>query len=98
MVANLPAVWCGVAIGILWMGAFAIHGMSSVFLGVLGTSAGWALFQFFMIMRANCSGLLTAEWRGAPGRLSGAWQQGLCCLLPQRYGLRRAVSCKDLEG
>jgi hypothetical protein len=53
--------------GVLWMGAFAVYGLSSVWLGALGTSAGWALFQIFMIMTANCSGLLTAEWRSAPG-------------------------------
>jgi L-rhamnose-H+ transport protein len=56
--------WCGIAMGVLWMGAMAIYGVSSVYLGALGTSAGWALFQIFMIMTANCSGLLTAEWKG----------------------------------
>jgi L-rhamnose-H+ transport protein len=64
--AWFPEVWCGIAMGILWMSAFAIYGVSSVFLGALGTSAGWALFQIFMIMTANCSGVLTAEWRSAP--------------------------------
>ena len=37
-----------------------------MFLGVLGTSVGWALFQIFMIMTANLSGVLTGEWKGAP--------------------------------
>lgn len=50
---------------ILWMGAFALYGMSAVYLGALGTSIGWGLFQIFMIMTATVSGLLTAEWRGA---------------------------------
>jgi len=58
--------WCGVAMGALWMGAFAVYGVSSVYLGTLGTSAGWALFQIFMIMTATCAGMLTAEWKGAP--------------------------------
>ena len=58
--------WCGVLMGVLWMGAFAIYGVSSVYLGPLGTSAGWALFQIFMIMTANCLGILSAEWRNAP--------------------------------
>jgi len=52
--------------GVLWMGAFAVYGVGSVYLGDLGTSVGWALFQIFMIMTANGSGLLTSEWRGAP--------------------------------
>ncbi len=66
-----PDAWCGVLMGLLWMGAFAIYGVSSVYLGPLGTSAGWALFQIFMIMTANCAGIFTAEWRNAPG--SAKW-------------------------
>ena len=62
----MSEAWCGVAMGALWMGAFAIYGVSSVYLGTLGTSAGWALFQIFMIMTANASGMLTAEWKGSP--------------------------------
>jgi L-rhamnose-H+ transport protein len=61
-----PDVWFGCLMGVLWMGAFAIYGVSSVYLGALGTSIGWALFQIFMIMTANVSGVLTGEWRSAP--------------------------------
>jgi L-rhamnose-H+ transport protein len=61
-----PDAWWGFAMGALWMGAFAIYGVSSVYLGALGTSAGWALFQIFMIITANGSGLITSEWKGAP--------------------------------
>jgi L-rhamnose-H+ transport protein len=66
-----PDAWCGVLMGALWMAAFAIYGVSSVYLGPLGTSAGWALFQIFMIMTASCAGIFTAEWRNAPG--SARW-------------------------
>lgn len=59
-------VFWPVLMGVLWMGAFALYGMSAVYLGALGTSIGWGLFQLFMIMTATISGLLTAEWRGAP--------------------------------
>lgn len=61
-----PDVWFGCLMGVLWMSAFAIYGVSSVYLGVLGTSIGWALFQIFMIMTATLSGVLTGEWRSAP--------------------------------
>ncbi|MDE3167089.1 MAG: hypothetical protein KGN36_14885 [Acidobacteriota bacterium] len=61
-----PGLWCGCLMAVLWMGAVAIYGVSSVYLGELGTSAGWALFQIFMIITANLSGVLTGEWRGAP--------------------------------
>lgn len=47
----------------LWMGAFAVYGMSAALLGEWGTSIGWGLFQIFMIMTASLSGLLTGEWR-----------------------------------
>jgi L-rhamnose-H+ transport protein len=54
---------CGALMGAFWMGAMALYGVSSVWLGVLGTSVGWALFQIFMIITANLSGVLAGEWR-----------------------------------
>jgi L-rhamnose-H+ transport protein len=51
--------------GILWMGAFALYGMSATFLGALGTSVGWGLLQIFMIMTATLAGALTGEWKHA---------------------------------
>lgn len=48
---------------VLWMGAFALYGMSSAYLGRFGTSIGWGLFQIFMIMAATLSGFITGEWR-----------------------------------
>jgi len=73
------AVW-PVSMALLWMGAFALYGMSSVLLGSLGTSVGWGLFQIFMIMIATLSGLLTGEWRGAPRRALAFLAAGLCVL------------------
>jgi hypothetical protein len=54
--------------GGLWMGAFALYGMSATYLGLFGTSIGWGLFQIFMIMTATLSGVLTGEWTRAPRR------------------------------
>lgn len=51
--------------GALWMGAFAVYGMSATFLGTLGTSVGWGLLQIFMIMTAILAGVFTGEWRYA---------------------------------
>ena len=51
--------------GALWMGAFAVYGMSASFLGPLGTSVGWGLMQIFMILTAILSGVFTGEWRHA---------------------------------
>jgi L-rhamnose-H+ transport protein len=49
--------------GFLWMGAFALYGMSTTFLGVLGTSVGWGLMQIAMVMTATLAGVLTGEWK-----------------------------------
>jgi L-rhamnose-proton symport protein RhaT len=72
--------WLASLMGLFWMGAFALYGVSAVFLGTLGTSVGWALFQIFMIMTATLSGVVTGEWRTAP-RLAkqGLWS-GLALL------------------
>ena len=51
--------------GLLWMGAFALYGMSATYLGALGTSVGWGLLQIFMIMTATMAGVLTGEWKHA---------------------------------
>jgi hypothetical protein len=37
---NCPDVFWPALMGVLWMGAFALYGMSAVHLGVLGTSIG----------------------------------------------------------
>jgi L-rhamnose-H+ transport protein len=73
------AVW-PTLMALLWMGAFALYGMSSVLLGSLGTSVGWGLFQIFMIMTATASGLLTDEWSDAPRRSLALLAAGLCLL------------------
>jgi L-rhamnose-H+ transport protein len=75
-----PDVWYGCAMGVLWMGAFAVYGVSSVYLGALGTSVGWALFQIFMIMTANVSGVLTGEWKEAPAHARRGLWVGLALL------------------
>jgi L-rhamnose-H+ transport protein len=75
-----PDVWFGCLMGVFWMGAFAIYGVSSVYLGALGTSVGWALFQIFMIMTANLSGVLTGEWKGAPRAAKRGLWVGLALL------------------
>jgi L-rhamnose-H+ transport protein len=55
-----------VLMAVFWMGSMAVYGVAAIFLGVLGTSIGWALFQIFMIMTANTSGMITGEWRHSP--------------------------------
>ncbi len=63
--SRLPDFSQSSLMGVLWMGAFALYGMSATFLGVLGTSVGWGLMQIFMILTATLAGVLTGEWRQA---------------------------------
>jgi len=69
------------SMGLLWMGSMAIYGVAAVYLGKLGTSVGWGLFQIFMIITANLSGLLTGEWRAAPHAARHQLYSGLALLI-----------------
>jgi len=66
--------------GVFWMGAMSIYGVAAVYLGALGLSVGWGLFQIFNIMSANVSGVLTGEWRTAPPRALRTLYIGLALL------------------
>ena len=66
--------------GVFWMGAMSIYGVAAVYLGALGTSVGWGLFQIFNIMAANVSGVLTGEWRSAPAGALRTLYAGLALL------------------
>jgi len=75
-----PEILLPVLMGVLWMGAFALYGMSATYLGTLGTSIGWGLFQIFMIMTATLSGVLTGEWKKAPTSSRLLLASGFACL------------------
>jgi L-rhamnose-H+ transport protein len=51
--------------GLLWIGAVAIYGVSTRYLGRLGDSAGWAIYQIAMVLTANIGGVIAGEWKGA---------------------------------
>jgi L-rhamnose-H+ transport protein len=75
-----PDLFWSSLMGVLWMGAFALYGMSATYLGSLGTSIGWGLFQIFMIMTATLSGVCTGEWKRAPRLATLLLGLGLTCL------------------
>ncbi len=60
-----------VGMAALWMGAVAVYGVASVYLGRLGTSVVWGLFQIFMIITANSGGIATGEWKTAASAARG---------------------------
>ncbi len=75
-----PDGWWSVLMAVLWMGAMALYGMSAAYMGGLGTSVGWGLFQIFMIMTATLSGVWTGEWQRAPRSSRFLLAAGLVCL------------------
>ena len=75
-----PDVFWAVLMGTLWMGAFALYGMSATYLGRFGTSIGWGLFQIFMIMAATLSGVFTGEWKYAPKSARALLGASITCL------------------
>ena len=64
--SKCPDMFWAILMATLWMGAFALYGMSATYLGRFGTSIGWGLFQIFMIMTATLAGVFTGEWKHAP--------------------------------
>lgn len=77
---KLPDMFWAVLMATLWMGAFALYGMSATYLGRFGTSIGWGLFQIFMIMTATLSGVFTGEWRHAPRFARALLALSMVCL------------------
>jgi L-rhamnose-H+ transport protein len=75
-----PDPFRAILMAILWMGAFALYGMSAIYLGRFGTSIGWGLFQIFMIMTATLSGVFTGEWKCAPRFAQALLVLSIICL------------------
>jgi L-rhamnose-H+ transport protein len=67
--------------GLLWIGAVAIYGVATRFLGHLGDSAGWAIYQITMVLAANVAGVLFGEWRAASRRASLVLCAGVIVLI-----------------
>ena len=78
--AWLPDAGHATLMAVLWMGAMSVYGVAAVYLGALGTSVGWGLFQIFMIMTANFGGVITGEWAGAPRSALRTLYAGLALL------------------
>jgi L-rhamnose-H+ transport protein len=75
-----PDFWFPMMMGALWFGCMAVYGSAAVLLGALGTSVGWGLFQIFVIITANVSGLMTGEWRAAGPQALRLLRGGLALL------------------
>lgn len=67
--------------GLLWIGAVAIYGLSTRYLGRLGDSAGWAIYQITMVLTANAGGIVAGEWKSANRRAIIVLASGVLILL-----------------
>jgi L-rhamnose-H+ transport protein len=66
--------------GSMWMIAIAIYSSATVFLGVLGVSIGWALFNITLILSGNLAGVWTGEWRTTSKSIINANLAGVAIL------------------
>jgi L-rhamnose-H+ transport protein len=64
----VPDAFLSLVMGLLWIGAVAIYGLSTRYLGWLGDSAGWAIYQITMVLTANGAGVMAGEWKSAGRR------------------------------
>ncbi len=67
--------------GSIWMIAIAIYSSGTVFLGILGVSVGWALFNITMILAGNLAGVMTGEWKAIARRIFNVNLAGVTALL-----------------
>lgn len=67
--------------GSLWMIAIAIYSSGTVFMGILGVSIGWALFQIALLLVGNLAGIWVGEWRSASKRIFSLNIAGVAALL-----------------
>ena len=65
---SIPDAFFSLLMGLLWIGAVAIYGLSTRYLGRLGDSAGWAIYQITMVLTANVAGIVVGEWKSASRR------------------------------
>jgi hypothetical protein len=75
-----PDVFWAILMASLWMGAFALYGMSATYMGRFGTSIGWRIFQILMIMTATLSGVFTGRWAFSPRLAKGLLGLSIICL------------------
>ena len=67
--------------GSIWMIAIAIYSTGTVYLGILGVSVGWALFNITLILSGNLAGLWTGEWKSSARSIFNVNVAGVGALL-----------------
>jgi L-rhamnose-H+ transport protein len=67
--------------GLIWVVSLLIYGRAADMMGVLGSSAGWAITMGCCILASNVWGILMGEWRQARGKPLRTMYAGLAVIL-----------------
>ena len=77
---------------VAWISATALYGVSTTYMGKLGTTIGYLAYGSFTILFANLLGWKTGEWTNAPpSALRSLW--GATGLVLGGVGVLGLVSC-----
>jgi len=71
----------GMVMGLVWMGGYALYGISTALLGEHGVTAGWILFFAVTVLVGNLMGFWTGEWNDAPREARRTMKLGVGMLL-----------------
>ena len=66
---------------VIWIMATYSYGLSTRFLGILGTSTGYIMYVAFTMFFANLFGWMAGEWRSAPPQATRLLWLGMVLLL-----------------
>jgi L-rhamnose-H+ transport protein len=67
--------------GAVWLGGYALYGVSTTMLGSFGTTAGWIVFFAMTVLTGNVMGVVTGEWKGTSGAAQRWMTFGILLLL-----------------
>jgi hypothetical protein len=72
---------------VLWMGGLFFYGFGARELRQMGTSICFAIFMSSTVLMASTVGIVTGEWRDAPGKAKKQMGCGVLLLLLAILGL-----------
>lgn len=85
--------WSGVWImALLWTGSVVFYGWGATYLGALGPTLGWSLWNAILIVTTMACGVLTREWEGAGGRPLNLLIAGVAILIAGMFVLGMSAS------
>jgi len=85
--------WSGVwMMALLWTASVVFYGWGATYLGVLGPTLGWSLWNAILIVTTMACGVLTGEWDGARGRPLALLVTGVSIVIAGMFVLGMSAS------